>query len=509
LPHFNTVQIREIVRSKIKLDSKGDYYISIPYAEGVFTLTSNFGKAELDQLEQYQRKFHLAGNQDIQFNAGFVTLRSTSGIDFLDSLSNGNNTVWALTGTQPFSTNFERHRVGEWRKSRRYNLNKIATTRSFPIRIVPSLIQEAAKRALDLEIQWTGESRGIRQLAIQKIDLLDLQVPVTWGQVQDAAGGMVGQRRNLEDGNVVHPITWRGVQISESEQKKCHHTFSISFEDTIDVSNSISGTLVTTFEGTLSDITGISLFYPLGRHRELESAAISTRLIIDFELSLAGLRYQDVRVVPDPEKDKEKLEPIVVKGIMPDHDTVIALTNAISERFYIKRIIENPPRIGERANVVNRYWDIAGRYYEGVYPIDYHLMLSGEIIKGDEFNSPSGMTKVRLNVQGAYANKEMEEIIENLWEKLSHLIRTTLEQLSITKSSEVQENTKFSSLSAQSLSLASNTDGRVDRITALRNRLDDLYELLLTGRLSEETFLSLKLQTEQEIQSIQSKTQFN
>ena len=505
---FSTIQIREIVRGKINLDSKGDYCINILSAEGVFTITSNFGKAELDQLEQYQRKYQLAGNQDIQFNAGFVTLPSTSGIDYLDNLSEDNDTVWALRGIQPSSTSLERQRSGEWRKSRRYNLIKTTTNSPFPIRIVPSLIQEAAQRALDLEIQWTGNKKDMNHLEIQKIDLLELQVPVTWGQILDADGGMIGQYRALEDGNIIHTITWRGVPVTDSEQKKCQYTFSLSFEDAIDVSDSMCGTLVATLKGTLSDIEGINLFYPLGTHRELESTAISTQVIVDFELSLAGLRYQDVRVVPDLKKDNDKLEPIVVKGITPDHETVIALTNAISERFYIKRIIENPPRVGERANLVNRYWDIAGRYYEGVYPIDYHLMLSGEIIKGDELYPHSGMTKVSLNVQGAYANKEMEETIENLWIQLSHLIRTTLEQLSKTKSSLSQNNDQFSS-SFPAQSLASTTDGRIERITALRKRLDDLYELLIIGRLSEETFLDLKLETEKEIQSIQTKTQFN
>jgi hypothetical protein len=507
LPRFSTIQIREIVRGKINLDSKGDYHISISSAEGIFTITSNFGKAELDQLEQYQKKYHLAESQDIQFNSGFVVLQSASGIDYLNNIS---DTVLALRGTQPFSTKLERYRSGERPKSRRYNLSKVAIKNSFPIRIVPSLIQEAAKRALDLEIQWTGENRGINRLRVQKIDLLDLQVPVEWGEIQDANGGIVGRRTSFEDGNIVHTITWHGVPVTDNDLKKCQHTFSISFEDAIEASNSICGTLVATFRGTVSDIEGISVFYPLGRQRELESTVISTQVIVDFELSLAGLRYQDIRVVPDLKKDKDKLEPIVVKGITPDHDTVIALTNAISERFYIKRIIENPPRIGERANLVNRYWDIAGRYYVGVYPIDYHLMLSGEIIKGDELYPHSGMTKVHLNVQGAYANKEMEETIENLWVQLSHLIRTTLEQLSRTKSSVSQNNDQFlSSFPPQSLNIVSNTDGRIERITALRKRLDDLFELLISGHLSEETFLNLKLETEKEIQTIQSKTQFN
>ena len=58
--------------------------------------------------------------------------------------------------------------------------------------------------------------------------------------------------------------------------------------------------------------------------------------------------------------------------VIPNDDTVIRLTNVLSEQgYYIKRIIENPRRSGPRANLIRRYWDIAGRHYSGVYPIDF------------------------------------------------------------------------------------------------------------------------------------------
>ena len=44
----------------------------------------------------------------------------------------------------------------------------------------------------------------------------------------------------------------------------------------------------------------------------------------------------------------------------------------------LKRVIENPPQTGKRADVVNRYWDIAGRRYNRVYPCEFHLILTGE-----------------------------------------------------------------------------------------------------------------------------------
>ena len=46
--------------------------------------------------------------------------------------------------------------------------------------------------------------------------------------------------------------------------------------------------------------------------------------------------------------------------MIPNDEMVIGLTNALSENYYVKRVIEHPPRSGGRADHVQRYWDIAG-----------------------------------------------------------------------------------------------------------------------------------------------------
>jgi hypothetical protein len=103
------------------------------------------------------------------------------------------------------------------------------------------------------------------------------------------------------------------------------------------------------------------------------------------------------------------------------------LTNAISEQgYYVKRVIENPPQIGAHANRVNRYWDIAGRKYRGVYPIDFHLIVTGEELYDGDIRAQAGTTKTTLTVQGAVANPTMEGQVEGVWEQLNHLIAETL-----------------------------------------------------------------------------------
>ncbi len=113
--------------------------------------------------------------------------------------------------------------------------------------------------------------------------------------------------------------------------------------------------------------------------------------------------------------------------MVPGDETVIALTNAMSEDgYYVKHVIENPPRSGGRADLVQRYWDIVGRRYEGVYPIDFHIILTGEEVHTGDIRPERGTTKVRIVVKGAYTDNEMDKSINNEWDQLRRLTQETL-----------------------------------------------------------------------------------
>lgn len=154
-------------------------------------------------------------------------------------------------------------------------------------------------------------------------------------------------------------------------------------------------------------------------------------MVADFELSLARVRYQDVRVVPDGKRpeDAARSKTVVFGDVVPDHHAIIAVTNAISEQgYYVNRVLENPPRTGAQANRVNRHWDIAGRLYRGVYPIDFHLVVNGEEVLDGDIRAQAGSTEARLTVQGAFANPDMEEQVAGVWDQLSDIIAEQLQE---------------------------------------------------------------------------------
>lgn len=514
LPRFDPVHVRETLRGHITLDPGGHYHVSASPMEGALTIAASFAKPERDQLQQYRKKYQLADNEDVSFHAGFAVLRGPASLKFSDENANGNHsgTVIPLTGqvsTQPFLSGAGGRGSGEWRTTRRYGLLEASDPASLPIRLVPSLVPEAAQRALDLELQWTELDPTEAKLTIDRIESLELHVPIAWGEVESVTdSALIGTATSTGEGDgAVQTITWRRLSITDRGRQEHRRTFFVRFENITDPASTIRGRVEVTFKGTLSRLESVDLYYPLGGRREEEPANIETHVLADFELSLAGLRYQDVRVVPDlkEEKDRGKQETVTFEGIIPDHTTVMALTNAMSDQgFYVKRVIENPPRTGERANVVNRYWDIAGRRYLGVYPIDYHLILTGEEVYSGEIRAQAGTTKTTLTVQGVYANPDMEAQIENVWEQLTNLIGETLQQLPRAMPAAAQVVAQPQPVQPPVVPTEAAIGGdRAERVTILRKRLDQLMEALIAGRLSEKTYLELKAGIEQELQAPQ------
>jgi len=511
LPRFDSIHLREELSGRIGLDSDGRYHVTAFPVEGTLTIACTFGKPERERLEQYRKKYKLGEEDDETFHCGFALLRGQAGLKFNDEMLEEpqRNTVVALTGlvnAQPFLSRTDPRGSGE-KIIRKYSLLDAAKTDSLPIRLIPSLLQEGGQRALEIEIQWAQLDPSEAELRITRIESMELSVPVAWGKIDTVSdGAVVGTKGSAEGDEAVRTISWRRLPVTNRERQEGRRSFFIKFEAEIDLLSRISGKAEVIFERTLSGLEDVALYYPLGGLREEEKAQIKTCVRADFNLSLAGLRYQEVRIVPDGKKpnDKDKQESDTFESVIPDHTTVIALTNAMSqEGFYLKRVIENPPRAGARANVFNRLWDIAGRRYIGVYPIDFHLILTGEEVYSGGIRAQGGTTRTTLSVQGTYTNPDitgMEAKVENVWIQLNYLIARTLQQLPKAASTARHEASESQKAEGSDLleQPAVNSD-RGERGLMLRKRLDQLTERLIDGRLSENLYLELKANIERDL----------
>jgi hypothetical protein len=434
LPRFGTVSISETMQARITLGPDGGYRTTAEPAGGRLTIAAIFGKPDRERVQQYRRRFNLGEDRDVAFHLGFAMLRGPAALTFGGGFGPHDGAVLPLTGhvrAQPFFDDTNQHVSGEWRRDLHYRVTDATVGQRLPISLTPSLVQASGQRALDLDLQWEeleADDGAPRSIIVES---LELRVPLAWGPVRQVSGNAVIGTFVGAGEPASRRITWLRGLITDDDRQQRRRTFEVQFDNQIDLNAVVRGRVEVSFNRALSGLRGVDLYYPLGGKRSEQRSVVRTYVVADFELSLAGVRYQDVRFVPDPERrsDADKRETVPFEGVIPDHTTITALTDAISgQGYYVKRVLENPPRTGGRANLVNRCWDIAGRIYRGVYPVDFHLVVTGEEVYNGGIRAQAGTTETTLTVQGAFATPEMEARVEATWEQLRYLICETLER---------------------------------------------------------------------------------
>lgn len=431
VPHVNTVEVVEQVTGKVRLETAG-YTSQVENVEGEIKLNMSANDGP-KRLELYRKKHRLPEDDPVEFAAGYAVLEGKAGLRFAPrqpavlagrtGMSFGGDSAddhdlfAAVPGRAP----------GDWTLAVGYELQDGRVPKEIPLWIVPSLVPASDRRTLEIDLHWNQLGPEGRQNDIQLFDLIELEVPSRWGNVEGISPGRAeiarsGQRR---------VIKWQRLKPRDDDsQQSKSRTLTIRFEREVteepelsghgtgqsaplaggeDKKLTLSGTLVATFAGTLSGLTGVGLYLPGGGPGHQVKTKPQTRVTVGFDISLRALRYQDDRVVPDENNadDREKARNKVDEfhGVVPDYRAVVELTNKISaENYYVKSVVEHPPfRDDGRANVVTRVWDIAGRWYDGVFPIDFDINLRGEEEGEGSLGAFRGKTAVQVTVKGAYA----------------------------------------------------------------------------------------------------------
>jgi len=438
-PKVTDVQLVEELRGEITLGSHGgDYQTVLEPVEGKVSMSLTFGRPDRDRVWRRQKRPH-AQDPEMRYCAGRLVLQGPFGIKQGEQVS---GPVLALDGDvrdYPVFRAEDPPSASQWSFARSYELCAKPDISSGPVWITPSIVPESDRHTLELDVQWVefGPDED-KPLILDMIELLRLEFPVTWGDVYSwrilqklrdqprAVSGLTAdERRSLE----LKPLCLAKPEKDDQARPPTRLTLSIRFEGQVDPEDEISGRLKATMQGTLSGVTGVRLFNSLGERRGYTGkASIKTRVDANFRLSLASIRYQAFRVVPDRAAEDSDHDSYADEfAVVPGDETVIALTNSMSEEgYYVKHVIENPPRSGKRADLVQRYWDIAGRRYEGVYPIDFHIILTGEEVYSGDIRPERGTTKVRIVVKGAYTDDEMDTRIGDEWKRLHELTLETL-----------------------------------------------------------------------------------
>jgi hypothetical protein len=494
-PKVNDLRVTERLGVDITLVPDGRYQTRPRLVEGEISMNLVFGRPDRARLDRHAGR-HARG-LDTRFCAGCLMFRGRVDIEPQPDLPGPVRRLEGTTGAYPVFQAEDAPASSPWHTVLSYRLARQPTIRQGPVWVTPSLVPESDRRALELDIQWVDLGPRDKRLTLDVIDLIQLRYPVTWGKVELASRRAI-QVATADDYGGQEPqrsVEWRQLVPTEDERKAWQLKLMIRFEDQIEREDQISGRLEASMKGALSGLDGVRLFSSLGtRRRDWRGASIRTRVEADFELSLTSIRYQDVLIVPQREGKEDDRNTDRFR-VIPDDEMVIKLTNVLSEEnYYVKRVVEHPPRSGGRADHVQRYWDIAGRRYEGVYPIDFHMVVTGEEIHRGDVRPVAGTTKVRIVVQGAYTDDEMKERIDQACKDLRGLARNTLNGLPSGRPGTSWSDSAPAASGSQHNGADPSRAGR-----RLQERLAKLDEALLDGRISAEQYEDMKARAEREI----------
>lgn len=498
VPSVDSVKFAERLRGRFVLGDDGSYQTTVTPVTGELEFAMTLGRQDRDRLDLYRRKYRLAQHEPIAFSAGFAVLEGPVALRFHGLADR--TTVVPLGGhvaEQPFFTEPDNRAAAQWRVRLTHDLRTTPEVDFIPVWLTPTLVPSSDRRALELDVQWLDLKDKERHVVFERIESLRIAVPIGWGNVQGAAGRpTVGTSRD-DRGEPVRTIEWTRISaITSKDRDKRRIRLQVQFERQIALTDTISGQIEVTFAGALSGVRAVHIHHPLGNRRgDVTERELSTVVSADFELSLAGVRYQDMRLVPDRQKpnDETRVGKEVFKGIRPNHGMVIGLTNAMADDgYYVKCAVEIPQGVTGAAGVVNRDWEIAGRRYDGVYPVDFRVLLTGEDVDGPR---RSGATIAEITVQGAHASEAMEARIEREWEQLRALVVSMLQQ----EVPPEREPVAFVPPLQNSHDLPRPS---VQRRDVLNRRREDAQDALMAGRISEAAYREIVDQLERELRDL-------
>jgi hypothetical protein len=434
-------RVTEYLTGGVKLTKHG-YASTVTSVSGEVTFSMTHSEWQ-QRLSKYRSKFHLLEGAPAGFNAGFALLQGKLGLAFAKGqtqvLDEGNG-FWfrgSGTGHDLFASSHGRPE-GDWNPVVAYELQEGRKPVEIPLWIVPSLTPSADQRTLEIDLHWTPLlADGGPE--IEMFDEIRLEVPAACGLLESAEPSNAATTPpDLEQPHRV--IDWAQVPPEAEVQyrqlrNRGSRSLKIRFENQIPADAIVSGQIKATFAGTLSGVTGIGFYLPGGRVTETPLPPVAkTKVTVDFGINLDAVRYQADRVVPDEgnKEDKDKHEPLKFP-VIPNHNVIIKLTDAISEDgYYVKSVVEHAPyRDDSRTSVVNHVWDIGGRFYEGIFPIDFGIHVRGEEFQ--EVAGPyAGNTTVQVTVKGSYAtggnaDGKLKLLIEQKWVDLRAKVASVFE----------------------------------------------------------------------------------
>lgn len=479
------IKIGETIRGLVTLDKNGTYYSSSrPRVEpGKIEIQLKLNSLDRNHVHKYKQKYTKSIPIPLIFHAGFLVLHGRPNVriyangDPINPHPQSHTVVlFGNARKNAFLMGNQVEAAADWLQNFDYTFRQLPPKvgRELPIQIIPRIVRQGTGWSLELLVQVTP-GIGTSELLTAKATIKELTLSVTpmWGEPKSTSDTL--SYTMADDNNPNSTLAWKNIKIpgetflgmsryekltegEESLNKPQHQIgeidnmqkdevlgeergrrkfFVVRFEHGITpemVSEPLSGHLKVRFDYAFSGIQSLSYFYPTGKKHDLERVRteLYTDVNIDFQLNLNSLCFQEPFSPPMS---------VLGCNVPPDHLMIRKLSDKLAEDgVYVQRIIENEPRTDKTsAKIINRYWRMEGRKYIGLYPIDFHIVITGrqeyaEVKISDEKTFDKGQTFFEVKIFAMVFNEDMRREVLSFAEQLRVIIEYVLAEPDVEES---------------------------------------------------------------------------
>ncbi len=304
------------------------------------------------------------------------------------------------------------------------------------LRLTPTIVPNDQGHTLELTLQLNLETGTSPDLTSLRVEELTIEAPAAVGEIVAVNSFTTVSKIQPSGAQAKVTITWQGGL--ELSKERPQASVRVRYANPLDSTMSIEGKIKASGSGTLSGIKAVRLFYPWGQQRLSQpNTNRKTTVSADFKLSLASLRFQEAITQTDERQ---------YTGHVLDTQIIETLTRHLgAANLYVRQVTENPAYANKtNLQLVNRFWDIAGRAYSDAHPLDFHLVLTGthHVVpsngNGVGFEpTPVAATRaftirphenkinVIVSLHGVTTNPAMKQHAERVFENLRQVLENT------------------------------------------------------------------------------------
>jgi hypothetical protein len=416
-PATNRIQVVERINLKVCIDKNGKATSELlDGIQGVINPSFVFTTQDVKRVGEYRAKYKLSAGQDLAYQAGYLIVKGNPYLTPIrDKNGQGrltqNDSTPYRTGMKnvvkigghihdhPFFTEKNSKANFVWDKAWCYSVkepsaaenNEQAGTSESPVWILPVLFESGHTMRLDLTVQINPDYfPGLHRILEEQENVPGKKVWIERARLDHLSHLIFGKPR-LEDGAMLseseedetkyYDIEWHDAWFHKNGTHSKNLTFNgfkIWFDRKISPDAKVTGKMVLRVPGLASGIQSIEYYSALGNHARRNSKEVPQELLtyihVDFEIALAKTLLSNFASLPCTEiKESGAPTPKRLQHILNCFHS-----STTDGPILIYRVVESQPQLGDEKSDAGRWhWQLFGKRYHQVTPIDFHILIYG------------------------------------------------------------------------------------------------------------------------------------